>query len=93
MKTLKIDVKSDQKASRLELFVRILWLVICSIVLFFFGIIACICTILQWLYILISGKRAKSLNDVLRVYLKYRFSLEGYLLMLTDERNPIIPEN
>ena len=91
MKTLKIDVKSDKKASRLELFVMILWLIFGGIVLFFFSIVAAICTILQWLYILITGKRSMSLNNVLRIYVVYRFSLEGYLLMLTDERSPIIP--
>ncbi len=91
MKTLKIEVKSDPKASRLELFVRIIWAILGCIVLSIFGIIAAICMVLQWLYILITGKRSKSLAEVLKLYLFYRFRLEGYLLMLTDERSPIIP--
>lgn len=92
MKTLKIEVKSDAKASRAELFVRILWLVLCTIVLAFFGILAVICLVLQWLYILITGKRSRDLNGVMKAYLVYRFSLDGYLFMLTDERNPILPK-
>jgi Domain of unknown function (DUF4389) len=93
MKTLKIEVKSDKKASRVELFVRILWAIISGIVLFFFGIVAIICIVLHWFYILITGKRSKSLNDVMKSYLFYRCRLEGYLFMLTDERSPIIPKD
>ncbi|MDE1861263.1 MAG: DUF4389 domain-containing protein [Candidatus Micrarchaeota archaeon] len=92
MKTIKMQVKSAPKASRLELFVRIIWAIIGSIVLAIFGIISFICMVLQWIYILIAGKRSKELNKVLKLYVLYRFRLEGYLLMLTDERSPLIPE-
>lgn len=91
MKTVKISVTSSNKASRWELLVRILWAIICGIVLFFFSIIACICAIIQWLYILITGKRSKSLNNLLKSYVIYRAQLNAYLYMLTDERNPILP--
>ncbi|MGD0728744.1 MAG: DUF4389 domain-containing protein [Candidatus Micrarchaeaceae archaeon] len=93
MKTLKIDVKSGEKASRLELFVRILWLIVGGIILWFYSIIAIVCIIVHWFFILITGKRNKTLNNVLRVYLYYKTKFEAYLIMLTDERSPLLPED
>ncbi len=93
MKTVKIDVKSSEKASRGELFVRILWLIVGGIVLWAFSIIAIICIVLQWFFILITARRNKTLNNVIKVYLYYRTKFEGYLMMLTDERSPLLPED
>jgi hypothetical protein len=92
MKTLNTTITSASKSSRVELFVRILWAILSCIVLFFFSIVAIICVILHWIYILITGKRSKGLNDVLKSYVIYRFRVDGYLMMLTDERNPLIPQ-
>jgi hypothetical protein len=93
MKTVKISVTSLDKASRVELFVRILWAIVSGIVLWFFSILACVCLIVQWFYILITGKRHKTLNKVLRVYLYYRTKMAAYIMMLTEERSPILPED
>jgi hypothetical protein len=92
MKTVQYDVQSDPKASRVELFVRIVWGLISMIVLWIFGIIACICLILQWLYILVSGKRSMELNKVIKLFVRYQNEVISYLYLLTDERNPILPE-
>lgn len=93
MRTVKISVISRPVASRVELLVRIVWAIVSSIVLFFFGIIACICTVLQWLYILVTGRRHAWLNRLLRSYVFYRAKLNAYLFMVTDERSPIFPED
>jgi hypothetical protein len=93
MKTVKINVSSQDKASRVELFVRILWFIISAIILWFFSIIAIICLIVHWFYILVTGKRQKTLNNVLRVYVYYRAKVDAYLMMLTEERNPLLPED
>ncbi|MDE1851318.1 MAG: DUF4389 domain-containing protein [Candidatus Micrarchaeota archaeon] len=93
MKTVKVEVKSDPKASRLELFVRILWGIVSGIVLWVFSIIAGICLMVHWIYILILGKRSKTLNNVVRAYFYYSTKYRAYLSLLTDERNPIIPED
>ena len=93
MKTLKIDVKSSDKSPRWELLVRILWAIVGGIVLWFFSIIAIVCIIVHWFYILITGKRHKTLNNVLKVYLYYRTKLGAYVMMLTDERSPLLPED
>jgi cellulose synthase/poly-beta-1,6-N-acetylglucosamine synthase-like glycosyltransferase len=92
MDTVKINVTSQNKASRVELFVRILWFIVSCVVLFFFSIIAIICLIVHWLYILILGKRHKTLNNVIRAYVYYRTKMEAYTMMLTEERSPILPE-
>ena len=92
MKTVKIDIKSSAKSPRIELFVRIIWGIVSAIVLIIFGIIAGLCLIVHWFYILITGKRSKMLNDVVKKYLYYHTKVSAYLSMVTDERNPILPE-
>jgi hypothetical protein len=93
MKTVKIDIKSNDKALRWELFVRILWAIVGGIILWVYSIIALVCIILHWFFILITGRRNKTLNNVLKVYLYYRTKFEAYLIMLTDERSPLLPED
>jgi hypothetical protein len=93
MKTVKIDVTSKDRASRLELFIRIIWLIVGGIILWLYSIIAAICIIVQWFFILIMGRRNKPLNNVIKVYLYYRTKFEAYLMMLTDERSPLLPED
>ncbi len=93
MKTVRVDIKSQEKASRVELFVRIVWVIVSAIVLWLFSILACICTVIQWLYILVTGKRHRGLNNLLRIYVIYKTKLGAYAHMLTEERNPIFPED
>jgi hypothetical protein len=93
MKTVKIKIKSQDRASRLELFIRIVWVIVSSIVLWLFGLLACVCAVVQWFYILIAGRRHKGLNKLLKVYVLYKAKLGAYSLMLTDERNPVFPED
>lgn len=93
MKTVKVGIKSQDRASRVELFVRIVWTIVSSIVLWFFSILACVCAVVQWLYILVTGKRHRGLNNLLKVYVLYRTKLAAYAFMLTEERNPIFPED
>ena len=93
MKTVKISADGQKVALRLELLVRLVWAVVSSVVLFFFGIIAMICALLQWLHILVTRRRHAWLNRVLASYVFYRAKLNAYLFMLTDERSPILPED
>ncbi len=91
MKTASFAVQMNEKASRIELFVRIVWYIISVIVLFVFAVIVEICFVLEWLVILILGKRNEALNGVLKAYLSYVVQFDAYLLLLTDERSPLIP--
>jgi len=93
MKTVKVEIKNHDKASRVELFVRIVWAIISGIVLCLFGIVALMCLVVHWLYILVEGKRHKGLNNLLRSYVVYRTKVMAYIFMLTEERNPIFPED
>lgn len=93
MKTVNVSVKSDKKVSRAELFIRILWAIPSAIVLWIFGVIAGICLVVHWFFMLITGKRNKMLNGVVRGYLYYSTKMRAYLSLLTDERNPILPED
>ena len=92
MDTVKVDVKSADQASRIELFIRWVWMVITYIVMAIFGIVAGICLVLQWLLILVTGKRNATLTSWLKKYWTYQSEVMAYQLLITDERNPIMPE-
>ena len=55
MNSVKVELVSDEKASRLELFIRIFWSMIVGFVLGFIGIFAAIALCLEWLHILFTG--------------------------------------
>lgn len=93
MKTVQIAVKSDNKASRLELFIRIVWAIPTGIFFWLFSIVAGVCLILHWLFILITGTRNNALNDIIKTYVYYQAKVHSYMSLLTDERNPIFPED
>lgn len=92
MKTVQIEVQSADKASRLELFIRIVWMIPTVIVLWIFSVVALICFIVHWFFILIIGKRNRSLNNIVKAYVYYVAKVHSYVCLLTDERSPIIPE-
>lgn len=92
MKTVKSRITYKEKASRWELFVRIIYAIPIIVVLWIFGILVGFAQFLQWFYILIFGKRHKSLHDFIRMYITYLFRIRSYLYLLTDERPPIVPE-
>ena len=92
MKTVKYEVTFSEKASRLELLVRFLWMIPCYIVLWVLGIIATIAWVVQFLHILILGKRNKTVHEWLVKYVAYCAKLDSYIMLLTEERTPIMPE-
>jgi hypothetical protein len=81
----------DEKASRIELFVRILYAIPVGIILFLYGIIAGIFLVLQWLIILFLGKRSESFNDFIKGYLQYYVHLISYFSLMTDKRPGVTP--
>jgi hypothetical protein len=93
MNTVSYDVQSAEKASRVELFVRIIWGIISLIVMSILGIIAYICYVLEWLAILITGKRVSALDGMLKTFVTYNAQMTSYMSLLTDERNPIMPSS
>jgi hypothetical protein len=92
METVKISVTSAEKASRLELFIRWIWGTIVMIILGIIGIFAFIANIIQWIYILILGKRHPALAKFVTNWFKGYTQLYFYMLLSTDERPPLVPE-
>ena len=90
---IKVKIKTmEEKASRIELFVRIVYGFVLSIIAGIWGFFAEIAAVIQWFYILIMGKRNGSLWGFIAGYMRYYFRLQGYVTLLTDERPPISGE-
>ncbi|MFA6036236.1 MAG: DUF4389 domain-containing protein [Candidatus Micrarchaeia archaeon] len=92
METVEYEVKYGERASRLELIIRLLWMIPSAIVLCVLGIIACIMWMLQWLHILVLAKRNAFMHEWMLKYVAYYTKVETYQHLLTDERNPLMPE-
>ena len=92
METVKINVTSAEKASRLELFIRWIWGTIVMIILSIIGIFACIAMFVQWFYILLLGKRHPALVKFINGWFSAMVGLYFYMYLSTDERPPIVPE-
>jgi len=92
METVKIDVTSAEKASRLELFIRWIWGFILMIIYGIIGIFAYIAFMVQWIHILLLGKRHPALAKFVTNWYKAMTNLYFYSLLSTDERPPLMPE-
>lgn len=81
----------EEEAGRLELFIRIVYSILIGIVLSIYGIIAGICMMVQFLVILILGRRSRNLSDIIKGYLEYYVHILPYTSFVTDERPGILP--
>jgi len=90
--SIKFSALYVEDASRLELFIRIVYGFILAIIADIWGSFAEIAAVIQWFYILIMGRRHGSLWRFIAGYMRYYFRLEGYISLLTDERPPISGE-
>lgn len=82
-------VDYSEKASRLELFIRVLYLIPVGIVLSILSFLLALVLPLEWLHTLILGKRNRALNDVILKYSMYFTRANTYGLLLTDQRPPV----
>ncbi len=82
----------ERDAGRLELFIRILYWIAISIVLFFYRFLAGICLIIQWFVILIFGNRNEGLSNFIKGYLEYVVYVMNYVYFMTDKRPEILPK-
>ncbi|MDR1818868.1 MAG: DUF4389 domain-containing protein [Methanobrevibacter sp.] len=83
----------EEKASRLELFVRIFYSFVLSIVVSLYSLLSSIVSIFQWIVILILGKRSEMLNGIISGFCTYYVSIMSYCYLITDERPGIAPKN
>jgi len=81
----------EHDASRFELLIRIVYWILIGIVLWIYGIIACICLFIQWFHILILGCRNESLSNIAKGYLEYTVHVMPYTYFLTDKRPDVMP--
>jgi hypothetical protein len=82
----------EQNASRVELFVRIVYWILIGIVLWVYGILAGICLLIQWFHILILGQRNEGLGRFIQGYTEYYVHVMNYTFFFTDKRPNILPE-
>jgi hypothetical protein len=81
----------EHDAGRLELLIRIVYWILIGIVLWIYGIIALIVLVIQWIHILILGRRNESLSDIAKGYLEYVVHVMPYTYFMTDKRPEIMP--
>ncbi len=93
MKTVQYSVKYVEKASRWEVLIRIPWAIPTAIVMIVLLIIGTIAALLQIVHVLILGKRHKVLHGWIFKFMAYLVKYSSYKNLLTDERNPIMPED
>ncbi len=83
----------ERYASRLELFIRILYWIAIGIVLFVYRFLAGICMIIQWFVILILGRRSEGLSNFIKGYLEYVVHVINYVYFITDKRPAVLPKS
>ena len=93
MKTVKFSVDMKGKAERMELLVRFIYWIPLALVAWILGMVSGLCTVAQWLYILVTKKRHPTLHKYILMYVDYQAKMGSYLSLLTDERPEIIPED
>jgi hypothetical protein len=82
----------EEKASRIELLVRILYWILIGIVMTVYGFLSGICLIIQWFVILILGRRNRALGEFIQGYVEYYVHVLNYVYFFTDKRPNIMPE-
>ena len=82
----------EEPASRIELFVRFVYMILIGIVMYIYAIVAGLCTLVQWIHILILGRRNVGLHEIIQGYLEYQVHVMPYLSYVTDNRPNIMPE-
>ncbi len=81
----------EEQASRLELFIRILYWIAIGIVLAVYQFVTEICLLIQWFVILIFGRRNEGLSNFIKGYLEYVVQVLPYITFMTDRRAEILP--
>jgi amino acid permease len=82
----------EHDASRLELFIRIVYAFVVLLVLAVYGLVAEICMVIQWFVILILGRRSEGLSNFIKGYLEYAVHIMSYVYWMTDDRPGIFPK-
>lgn len=82
----------EHDASRIELFVRIVYWIAIGIVAMIYGFLAMVCLFVQWFFILLLGRRQQGLSDFAKGFFEYNVSRMPYMYFMTDVRPKILPD-
>jgi hypothetical protein len=74
----------DLQRSRLTVFFRLLLVIPHVIVLYIWGIVACVAVIVAWLVAIFTGRVPDGLHNFIAQYLRYSTHVLGYLYLLAD---------
>ncbi len=91
MEGITVNPPYSEKTSRMEMLWRILYWIVYMIVAMIMMMIMYITLPLQFLAMLILGKRVEILHKYNRMAMEYMTQYMTYLYLLTDERPPFIP--
>lgn len=86
---IKVEVPFEEEASRLEAIIRIFYSLVLLVILIFWSIPAYVVAALQWLSILILGKRNQALHNFVAGFFRFSVGVRSYLLEFTDQKPPI----
>ena len=81
----------EHDAKRLELVVRIVYSFVIGLVMAVYGFIAEMCMLIQWIMILVLGRRSEGLSNIIKGYLEYSVHVMSYVNWMTDDRPGILP--
>ncbi|MBS3061655.1 MAG: DUF4389 domain-containing protein [Candidatus Diapherotrites archaeon] len=90
--SVSLKVESIEKASRLELLVRLVYWIPLLIVTWVLQVLAGISWIVTFFSVLVLGKRFSLFSRLMTLAMVYNLRFYAYYSLLTDERPPIIPE-
>ena len=79
-------------ARRLEFLVRIPYWVAIGVLAWVYGVLAMVCLIAQWFWILVLGKRSERQSDFAGGYLEYLVHRMPYVYLMTDKRPAVMPD-
>ncbi len=83
---LKISYKFEKKTSRIELLIRILYLIILYIIRTIYRGFIIFFLIAQIISIIFKGEKNKYISKVISLFVLYDLKATAYLFLLTDER-------
>lgn len=83
---LKIEYNYEKKASRIELLIRIPYMIILYFVRLLYRSFIIFFLIAQLFFIIVKGERNKTINRIIKLFLLYDMKATAYLFLITDER-------
>lgn len=89
METVKVEIKSEKKANRLEVIIRILYGIILGIIMYLVMLVMSIITIINYISCLVLAKRFGT-GTIARI-ITWVTGVFAYITCTTDERPPLIP--